>query len=149
MGSVGYSGKVRAYPLSPSQVAELIRRTEDLENLPLRSSGIRALICLLYSTGLRLGEARRLRCMDVDWKEQCFFIRMSKGRSRWVPFRTDLLRELNVYREERRRHLQESPQSLLLYRANGSAYSVPCISVTSGRNELRSLGGALKAYSSG
>jgi integrase len=68
--------------------------------------------------------------MDVDWKERCFFIRMSKGRSRWVPFRTDLGRELTIYREERQRHLQESPESLLLCRADGSAYSVPGISHT-------------------
>lgn len=103
------SARFAAYPLSPSQVAELIRRTQDLEDLPLRRSGMRALLCMLYSTGLRLGEALRLRCVDADWKQRCFFIRMSKGRSRWVPFRMDLLRELNQYRQERQRHLQEEP----------------------------------------
>jgi integrase len=118
------------YPLSPSEVAELIRRTQDLENLPLRRSGMRVLLGLLYSTGLRLGEALRLRCVDVDWRERRFFIRMSKGRSRWVPFRTDLLKELKKYREERRRHLPEGPESFLFCRADGSAYSVPCASVT-------------------
>jgi integrase/recombinase XerD len=123
-------GRFTAYPLSSSQVAELIRRTQDLEDLPLRRRGIRALLCLLYSTGLRLGEALRLQCVDVDWEEQRFFIRMSKGRSRWVPFRKDLLRELNKYREEREQHLQESPKSFLLCRADGSAYSVACVSVT-------------------
>jgi integrase/recombinase XerD len=124
------SARFAAYPLSPSQVAELICRTQDLEDLPLRRSGMRALLCLLYSTGLRLGEALRLRCVDVDWKQRRFFIRMSKGRSRWVPFRMDLLRELNQYRQERRRHLQESPESFLFCRADGSAYSVPCASAT-------------------
>jgi integrase/recombinase XerD len=119
-----------AYPLSPSQVAELIRRTPDLEDLPLRRSGMRALLCLLYSTGLRLGEALRLRCVDVNWKERCFFIRMSKGRSRWVPFRMDLLRELNQYRQERGRHLPESSESFLFCRADGSGYSVSCASAT-------------------
>jgi len=124
------SARFTACPLSPSQVAELIRRTQDLEDLPLRRSGMRALICLLYTTGLRLGEALRLRCMDVDWEERRFFIRMSKGRSRWVPFRPDLLKELNKYREERRQHLQEGPESILFCRGDGSAYSVPCASAT-------------------
>jgi integrase/recombinase XerD len=122
--------KFVAYPLSPLEVAELIRRTQDLEDLPLRRSGIRALLCMLYSTGLRLGEALHLRCTDVDWKERCFFIRMSKGRSRRVPFRVDLLKELNKYREERRRHVPETSNSFLLCRADGSAYSVPSASVT-------------------
>lgn len=116
--------------LLSSQVAELIDRTRELKDLPLRRSGMRALICMLYSTGLRLGEALRLRWTDVDWKERCFFIRMSKGRSRWVPFRVDLGKELDKYIEERRRHVGQNPESFLLCRADGSAYSVLSASCT-------------------
>ena len=83
-----------------------------------------ALICILYSTGLRLGEALRLRLADVHWKKRCFFIRMSKGRSRWVPFRLDLRKELDEYVDERRRHVGEGPEPFLLCRADGAAYSV-------------------------
>ena len=116
--------------LLSSQVAELIDRTRELKNLPLRRRGIRALICLLYSTGLRLGEALRLRWTDVDWKGRCFFIRMSKGRSRWVPFRIDLGKELEKYIEERRPYVGQNPESWLFCRADGSAYSVPSASCT-------------------
>lgn len=118
------------YDLSRAQVAELIRRTQELQDVPLRRSGMRALLSMLYCTGLRLGEALRLRCMDVDFKEGCFLVRMSKGRSRWVPVGADLLKELEKYRNERRCYVPESPASLLLCRADGSGYSVPTASDT-------------------
>jgi integrase/recombinase XerD len=110
--------------LSQSQVAQLIDRTGDLRDLPLRRSGMRALICTLYSTGMRLGEAVRLRWADVEWDDRCFFVRVSKGRSRWVPFRVDLRKELDQYLAERRRYVDEGPESFLFCRADGSAYSV-------------------------
>ncbi len=116
--------------LSSSQVAQLIERTRKLKDLPLRRSGMRALICVLYSTGLRLGEALRLRWADIDRKERCFFIPMSKGRSRRVPFRVDLGKELDHYVEERQRHVGQSPESFLLCRADGSAYSLLSASCT-------------------
>jgi len=110
--------------LSGSQVADLIERTGQLKDLPLRRSGMRALICMLYSTGLRLGEALHLRWADVHWKDRYFFIRMSKGRSRWVPFRVDLRKELESYVHERRRYVGQALESFLLCRADGGAYSV-------------------------
>lgn len=116
--------KFLPHVLSASQVAELIRRARELRDLPLRRSGMRALICILYSTGLRLGEAVRLRLADVDLKQRCFFIRMSKGRSRWVPFRVDLGKELERYMTERRRYVGQNPESLLLCHADGRAYSI-------------------------
>ena len=91
---------------------------------------MRALICMLYSTGTRLGEALRLGWADVHWKDRSFFIRMSKGRSRWVPFRADLGKELDQYAQARRRYVQESPESFLLCRADGSAYWVLSASCT-------------------
>lgn len=111
-------------PLGPRQVAELIGRTRELQDLPLRRSGMRALICVRDSTGLRLGEALRLRWADIDQQARCFFIRMSKGRSRWVPFRADLRKAIEKYAQDRRRYVGESPESFLFCRADGSAYSL-------------------------
>jgi integrase len=116
--------------LSGAQVAQLIARTGDLKDLPLRRRGMRTLIGILYSTGLRLGEALRLRWADVHWQERRFFIRMSKGRSRWVPFRVDLLKEIEKYVEERRHYVNQAPESWLICRADGSAYSVLTASCT-------------------
>jgi site-specific recombinase XerD len=125
--------------LSGWQAAQLIKRTGQLKDLPLRRSGMRALICVLYSTGLRLGEALRLRWADLHWKERCLFIRMSKGRSRWVPFRIDLRQELEHYVQERRRYVGDDPESFLFCRADGSAYSVLSASGTI-RQLLRQAG---------
>lgn len=62
----------------------------------------RALLLVLYCTGLRLGEALRLRVRDVDLRRDVFFIDESKGRARWVPFHPSLRRELVRYLAARR-----------------------------------------------
>ena len=51
---------------------------------------LRTLILVLYCTGLRLGEAVRLRLADVDLERGILMIRHSKGRSRIVAIRADL-----------------------------------------------------------
>jgi len=62
---------------------------------------LRMLLLILYCTGLRFGEAVRLRLGDVDLRHRVLNVRESKGRSRLVPFRADLARELNAYLHER------------------------------------------------
>jgi integrase/recombinase XerD len=62
----------------------------------------RTLIMILYCTGLRPGEALRLRFRDVDLMRGAFFIAPSKGRARWVPFHRSLTRELQAYFKARR-----------------------------------------------
>ncbi len=66
----------------------------------------RTLILVLYCTGLRLGEAVRLHTTDVDLDHGVLKIRQSKGRSRIVPVRPDLIAELHRYSAERQRLLQ-------------------------------------------
>jgi integrase/recombinase XerD len=110
--------------LSSSQVAKLIRYTHELRDLPLRRRGFRLLICILYSCGLRLGEALRLHIADVHWQQRSFFIRLSKGRSRWVPFHADVGKELRKYLRDRQRYVAPRPESYLLCHGDGSAYSV-------------------------
>ena len=51
------------------------------------ASMLRTLILVLYCTGLRLGEAVRLRTSDVDLEHGTFMIQRSKGRSRIVAIR--------------------------------------------------------------
>jgi len=64
---------------------------------------LRSLLLILYCTGLRFGEAVRLQLSDVDLSRCVFFIRESKGRSRHVPFSSDLAREITHYLRERAR----------------------------------------------
>ena len=50
---------------------------------------------------MRFGEAVRLSLSDVDLKQCVFFIRESKGRTRYVPFGEDLADEISTYLNER------------------------------------------------
>ena len=53
------------------------------------ASMLRALILVLYCTGLRLGEAVRLRVTDIDLDRGILKIQHSKGRSRIVTIRPE------------------------------------------------------------
>jgi integrase/recombinase XerD len=75
------------------------------------ASMLRTLILVLYCTGLRLGEAVRLRIADIDLDRGILQIQHSKGRSRIVAIRTDLVAELRTYLAERQRLLRERGRS--------------------------------------
>jgi site-specific recombinase XerD len=88
---------------------------------------MRTLLLILYCTGLRFGEAVRLRLSDIDLVRRTFFIRESKGRSRIVAFGDDLAEEIKRWLVERDRivsaHGTEDRGTLLL-RRNGQALSI-------------------------
>ena len=71
---------------------------------------LRLLILTTYCTGLRLGETVRLRCVDVDLRTRVLHIRASKGRTRLVPFGTDLAREFHQYLPQREEMLRRKRQ---------------------------------------
>jgi integrase len=53
--------------------------------------------CSIYGTGLRFGEALRLRMRDVDTRAGVLFVETFKGRARWVPFHRTLASELGRF----------------------------------------------------
>jgi integrase len=84
---------------------------------------LRRLILVLYCTGLRLGEAVRLTMDDVDLDRGALLIRNSKGRTRIVPMRDDLVAELRLYVDDRCRVLHDRGQGdceALFVRLNGA-----------------------------
>jgi integrase len=90
------------YVLSEADVRALLDLTAGLGRPPFRARVYRALILLMYCTGLRFGEALRLRLRDVDTRAGILWVDMFKGRSRWVPFHRSLARELDTYLAARR-----------------------------------------------
>jgi len=87
--------------LTESDVVKLLELCKALGRPAFRSSLYRALILTLYCTGIRFGEALRLRLRDVDTRHGVLFIETFKGRARWVPFHRTLSRELTKYLRER------------------------------------------------
>jgi integrase/recombinase XerD len=77
---------------------------------PFRARMYRALILLLYCTGLRFGEALRLRMRDVDVATGVMFVDVFKGRARWVPFHRSVARELATYLPARRAFAPANPE---------------------------------------
>jgi integrase/recombinase XerD len=98
----------------------------------------RLLLLVLYCTGLRFGEAARLRLDDLDLGRRQLWVRESKGRSRWVPFGSDLAGEFRRYLGSRRR-VQPAEREALLVSFQGKAYSTQLISHTV-RQWLRLIG---------
>jgi integrase/recombinase XerD len=91
------------YILSQDEVLQILAAAGSHSGRFIWALMLRALILVLYCTGLRLGEAVRLRTADVDLERGVLTIQHSKGRSRIVPIRTDLIAELRGYAAERRR----------------------------------------------
>lgn len=117
--------RFKACILSSRQITSLLKTIDELQGPPLRLARLRALFLVLYCTGLRLGEALRLRLVDVDLKRAYFRIGPSKGRIRLVPFGRDLARELNVWLNKRRQAgFVLAPQTCLFERENGQPDSL-------------------------
>jgi integrase/recombinase XerD len=125
------------YIFSRKEVRRLLAAAAAHQGRFIWATMLRSLILVLYCTGLRLGEAVRLRMPDVDLDRGILMIRHSKGRSRIVPVRADLVAELNRYVAERQRLVDErrrrDPEALFV-RLDASP-----LTVTSASQALRRL----------
>jgi len=90
---------------------------------------LRLLLLVLYTTGLRAGEALRLRCCDVGLHDRLLTIWNTKFfKSRWVPIGTDLCRALSYYHTERiRLPLADGDRSVFFATRRGQAISLRCL----------------------
>jgi integrase len=86
---------------SRSQIASLLEAAGHLTPSaysPLRPQMLRLLVSLLYTTGMRIGEALKLRLCDIDWKEETLHVREAKFfKSRLVPLSRSMAREMKRY----------------------------------------------------
>ena len=85
------------YVLAEADVKRLLSLSAALTRPTFRAPLYRMLLLLLYCTGIRFGEALQLRFCDVDVRAGVLFVRMFKGRARWVPFHRSLSREMGKY----------------------------------------------------
>lgn len=117
--------KPRTLPLDTLSEKEMKRllAAVDLEKpLGVRD---RAILELLYSTGIRAGELARLRISDLDETNAALRIREGKGKSeRVVPIGEVALRYVTLYlAEERPRYLGENSGEVLFLSRKGRAMS--------------------------
>ncbi len=94
---------IRFYPLTPSQVGSLMDDAKILQpENALRMHVIRFLIGLLYSTGLRIGEALALNLQDVDMERATLFVGRGKfGKERIVPMSSSTLDAMKRWLKKR------------------------------------------------
>jgi site-specific recombinase XerD len=80
----------------------------------LRPHTYRTLLGLLYTTGIRIGEAFALNLESFDKDEQRLYIAAGKFRkARWVPLSSSTYRALESYTDRRQRSRPQSPDSSL------------------------------------
>jgi integrase len=94
------------YIYSRAEVVALLRAARQLKSSsisPYRPQTFYTLILLLYTTGMRIGEALRLQFGDIDHENQLLHIRETKFfKSRLVPLSPSMMRELEAYLQLRR-----------------------------------------------
>jgi integrase len=112
--------------VTPVQIGRMLRAAAHLGSTlhsPMRAAVMRMTLVLLYSAGLRRGEAVRLTLADIDHREGVLRIRESKfHKSRWVPLSRDACRELHRYLRVRRQHAVPFDAPLLCNRSRGYGY---------------------------
>lgn len=125
------------YIFSQDEVRKLLIAATTHEGRLIWSTMLHTLMLVLYCTGMRLGEAVRLRIEDVDLDHSVLTVQCSKGRSRILPIRADLVRELGGYLKERQLrvddHLDVEPAMFFLRR------DASPLTVQSASNVLRQL----------
>jgi integrase/recombinase XerD len=118
------------YILEVPDIKKLLRLAAALGRPRFRARLYRTLLLTLYCTGLRFGEALRLRLRDVDLRRRALWIAQSKGRARWVPFHASLARELARYLSSRRAYAPAAPEDALFPRPDGSPVRTVTASAT-------------------
>ena len=123
-------------PKTPERLPRYILSMEDIHNLmnsvDLETDGgirDRAILELLYSSGLRRSECASLTVADIDLKRQTVFIREGKGgKDRLIPMGDDAAKWLNKYLEDVRPAMVTGQAGYTLFIDNyGGAYNADCM----------------------
>jgi integrase/recombinase XerD len=130
------------YIFTHDEVRQLLAAATSHKGRYIWGAMLRALVLVLYCTGMRLGEAVRLRMEDVSLERGILMVQNSKRRSRIVAIRDDLVGELRRYAEARQRLISDDQRSdpvAFFLRRDGSALTVHSASDAL-RRLLRELG---------
>ncbi len=118
------------YFLSQQDVLKLVALCAGLNRPPFRAALYKALLLVLYCTGIRFGEALRLRIRDVNTRSAVLFVDVFKGRARWVPFHRSLACELDRYLAARLEFAPADPDARFFVGVNKTTLPVNTASGT-------------------
>ncbi len=127
------------YIFSPEEVRAIVLAANDYHGRLIAPTTLRTLLLIVYCTGLRLGEAVRLQLRDVTLEPGVFTVRKSKGKTRLVPFRHDLVLVLADYLTTQPARLSMDATAPFLVCTSGDALSLHAASAAI-RQVLRTLG---------
>ncbi len=129
-GLVRQTYQFRPYILSTDEFRGILREIEGLRgpNALLRRVTFKTILLVLYCTGLRPGEPLRLKLQDVDLRQRLLTVHESKGKTRLVPFRDGLARQIRRFLKVRLASEPRSPQSPFFLRPDGAAYPMHQVS---------------------
>lgn len=120
-----------SYIYSRKEVGRIIAAAMRIGPSPsLRPLVIATLVGLLFSTGLRIGEALRLDLADIDLKRRLLHIRRTKfKKSRYVPLSPSTADHLAAYlRKRRRAGFATCPASPVFVSIRGTRYAASTFS---------------------
>ncbi|MBV8348117.1 MAG: tyrosine-type recombinase/integrase [Mycolicibacterium sp.] len=102
-GLVSYRPSHRVpYLFSDQDVAAVVRAARASTPFPFRAETLASLIVLLAVTGMRVGEALRLDCCDLNWDQAVIRVRDTKfGKGRDVAVAASTIEALAAYRHRR------------------------------------------------
>ena len=105
-------------PLTERETIRLLAAPETDTVLGLRD---RAILEVLYATGMRTGELVALKIQDLDLSRKLCFIRKGKGGgSRWAPLTGEAVHALGAYLEASRPRLYKKRITLALFLSSRS-----------------------------
>jgi integrase/recombinase XerD len=100
--------RVPPYIYSPAEISALMGAA-GASTPPVRAAGLRTVIGLMATTGLRLGEALWLDRADVDLTDGAVHVRARQHKQREVPLHPTVTRALREYARRRDRHSPKPP----------------------------------------
>jgi len=127
-------GRPTPHVYTEAEVVELLAAARRLPPVgTLRPATYEAFFGLLAATGLRLSEALRLKCADVDLTEGLLTVRQSKwGKSRLVPLHPTVTQAMAQYLTLRQRLSSASDDHFFVSRA-GTAIGRRTVETVFGR----------------
>ena len=121
----------------PETIRQLLAHAAELPDYPRcrqRGSTYATIFAMLAGLGLRVGEASRLQCGDVDLTREVLLVRNSKfGKSRLIPFGPRLAARLRAYAALREQRLGPARPEAPFFSWNGRS----AVATNSIRNAFR------------